>query len=161
MRARAANDDEKAAWSNLLDKERAFIAARMEFFSKSPHKVAILKEALKEPSERGTALRVIDLFNASEKEAFFDDLLPLASWGHGDIELVRRIILSLSRDYVLNNIEGMSTAILSGGDDEQFRCLLKLFEMLDKDILKKFINKALNTENPEIQEVGKDFLDLI
>ena len=154
-------ENDSALWRNLQDSEIAFIKARMDFHAGCTDKVAVIQKALRDPVQRGTALRYLLYMKISERQQLFDELLYLASVGHADIALCREVILSLPREWVVSNIERRAEPLLGRGTDEEYRRLIELYIDIDCNLAWRLAKKALQNDDPDIREVGEDFLGII
>jgi hypothetical protein len=92
-------------WGSLRSAEMDFFRACWEFFSRSTDKQLTIRQALKSPSDRTTVLRILLYLEVEECLSFFSELVDLASVGHSDIELVREVLLSLPKEFLLANFE--------------------------------------------------------
>jgi hypothetical protein len=108
------NESGRDPWLALVDAENAFFRARMRFLEQADDRVAVLREALRTAGQGGAALRLMLAGCVSEEEvrALFSDLVNVASVGHSNIEPVRLVILSLSREWVIANIEAAAEPLL-------------------------------------------------
>lgn len=145
-----------ALWHQLIDQEKAYLETRKNFLN-IPSRLELIRLALKNPSERATALKVISYLTGIERQSLFDELIKLASVGHSDIELVRDVIISFDKTWLLDNIETQAESVLNNGTDEEYRRLLELYVQLDNGLAQKLVEKALQHPNIDIQEVGSDF----
>jgi len=143
-------------WHKLIDQEKAYLQTRKNFLNSSS-RVELIKKALQNPSERATALKVINYLTNTERQSLFDELIKLVSVGHSDIELVRNAILSFDKIWLLDNIETQAESLLSNGTDEEYRRLLELYIQIDNRLTQKLVAKALQHPDIDIQEVGADF----
>jgi len=150
------NDTE--LWHKVFEKEIAYIQARQDFLNNCNDRIVFLKKALHNPSERGTALRLIEYLNLEEQQGLFDDLVDLALVSHSDIELCRKTILSLPKKWLLANIEKSAEPLLEDGTDEEYRRLLELYMDIDRKLAQSLAQRALEHGDPDIREVGEDFL---
>lgn len=66
-------------------------------------------------------------------------------------------ILSLPREYVLNNISTIATESLNLADEWEFRRLLELYQLLDNELLQGLINIGIASGNEELKEAACDF----
>jgi hypothetical protein len=146
-----------AIWHQLINQERDYLITRQTFLNSYTDKVNLFKNALQNPTERTTALHLFTHLTLEERQSLFDDLIKLASVGHSDIELVRTVILSFDKFWLLNNIEKSAESILNNGTDEEYRRLLELYINIDQDLTKRLVKQALETDDPDIYEVGEDF----
>jgi hypothetical protein len=144
-------------WHKVFDQETAYIQSRQDFLNNCPHRIGLIKKALHNPAERGTALRLIEYLEVEERQSLFDDLLDLASVSHSDIELCRKVILSLPKTWVLANIEKSAEPLLQAGTDEEYRRLLELYIDIDRELAQRLAIRALQHDDPDIREVGEDF----
>jgi hypothetical protein len=144
-------------WSALLETELAFTAARMDFLARSIDRMEVIREALHDPAQRGTGLRVLPYLKVEERQELFKDLVELASVGHSDIALCREAILSLPREWVVANIERFAEPLLQAGDYEEYRRLLELYNELDSDLTSRLATRAAQSEDADIREAGEDF----
>jgi hypothetical protein len=149
---------DEALWRALVDREKAFYAARAAFMSGATDRVAVLRSALRSAAERGTALRVLPLLPVAERQALFDDLVRLASVGHADVQLVRDAILSLPRDWTLTRLEAAAEPLLQDGTDEEYRRLLELYVQIDPTLTRQLAARAVRHTDEHVREAGEDFL---
>lgn len=148
-------------WRKLFESEIAYIESRQEFLNHSINRVEIIGKALYKPTERGTALRLMEFFPIEERQILFADLVNLASVSHSDIELARKVILSLPKTWLLANIENTADPLLKDGTDEEYKRLLELYIQIDEELTQKLAKQALKHPDIDIQEVGEDFLSYI
>jgi hypothetical protein len=66
-----------------------------------------------------------------------NDLVDLASVSHSDIELGRQAILSLPKNWLLENIEKSAEPLLKNGTDEEYRRLLELYIQIDRELTER------------------------
>jgi hypothetical protein len=149
------NDTE--LWHKVFEKEIAYIQARQDFINNCTDRIEVIRKALHNPTERGTALRLIEYLKLEEHQSLFDDLVDLASVSHSDIELCRKAILSLPKTWVLANIENSAEPLLQDGTDEEYRRFLELYIDIDRELAQRFALRALQHDDPDIHEVGEDF----
>lgn len=117
----------------------------------------VLREALQSVGQRGTALRLLLALPTREREAHFDRLVELASVGHADIGLVRDVILTMPREWVLARIEPIADRILDAGGEDEYRRFLELFADLDKDLALRLASRAIGHPDDGVREAGEDF----
>lgn len=144
-------------WRKVFEKEIAYIQSRQDFLNNCTDRIGLIKKSLHNPTERGTALRLIAYLKLEERQSLFDELVDLASVSHSDIELSRKAILSLPKTWVLANIEKSAEPLLQDGTDEEYRRLLELYIDLDRELTQRLVIRALQHDDPDIHEVGEDF----
>jgi len=128
------SDKDLAIWRRLVDSHQAFTQALTEFFSEGVDRVALVRGALRS-EDIFTALHVAAHYmKSSELMQLFDQLVLLASTGHGAVDAVRKIILSLPRDWVLAHIEEAVEPLLRDGTYDEYRRFLELYEQLDQNL---------------------------
>ena len=152
-----STEDDPVLWHKVFEREMAYIQARQDFIKNCTDRIGLIKKALHNPIERGTALRFIEYLNLEERQSLFDDLVDLASVSHSDIELCRKAILSLPKTWLLANIEKSAEPLLQDGTDEEYRRLLELYIDIDRELIQRLAIRALQHDDPDIREVGEDF----
>ncbi|HEY9650961.1 MAG TPA: hypothetical protein V6C95_09880 [Coleofasciculaceae cyanobacterium] len=150
-------ENDTGLWHKVFENEIAYIQARQDFLNNCNDRIGLFKKALNNPSERGTALRLLEYLNLEERQSLFDELIDLASVSHSDIELCRKAILALPTNWLLANIEKSAEPLLEDGTDEEYRRLLELYIDIDRDLTQKLAIRALQHDDPDIREVGEDF----
>lgn len=124
------------------------------------HGLDTLREALRKPSpHRATALELVPQFPVELRLQLLPELVDFASWTHGLLSLVREVITGLPREAVLSTIERISEPLLLQGTDEEYRRLLELCILLDRDLTLRLARRAAAHADPEIAEAGNDFLE--
>lgn len=151
-------------WHNLRQAEMDFFAVRWQFLSGCTDRALVIRQALNNASDRGTALRLILYLDIKERLLFFDDLVSLASVDHSDVELVWNVILSLPKDFLLANIEKSAEPVLNNAVEEayvEYRCLLTLYLKIDHHLTYRLAQRALQSEDEDVREAGEDFMELL
>lgn len=156
------NDSEdEVAWNQIVAEEQSYIKAAFPLLARIHNIDQILVQALERPDHRGTALRLLLIVVAEDlKKRVFPELVALASVGHADIELCRKVILTIERPWVLKHLDQYMQPILLGGGDEEFRRLAELLERLEGHggmMLACLVELALVNKDPHVHEVGEDF----
>lgn len=149
------NDTE--LWRKLVEKELTYTQTRQKFLNNCTGRAALIKQALQNPTQRGTALRLIEYLKLEERQGLFNELVDLASVSHSDIELCRKAILSLPQKWLLANIEKSAESLLQDGTDEEYRRLLELYIDIDWQLTQRLAIRALQHDDPDIREAGEDF----
>lgn len=144
-------------WDKLLETEIDYIQTRQDFLQHYPNRVARINRALEDPTQRGTALRIIEYLTIEERQSLLNVLVDLASVSHADIELCREAIFSLPKNWLLAHIEKSAEPLLQDGTDEEYRRLLELYVALDSELAERLARRALEHEDPDIREAGEDF----
>lgn len=155
-RSNAMKNDQQI-WTSLVEAFESYLKAEKEFFSSDVNRVQILKSALR-GRDRLTALHLLRYINSQELLQLFDELVFLASFAHGGVKIVREIIESLPRSWVLENIETAAEPYLQNGSDDQYRRFLELYIGLDKEFARKLALRAKQSSDFDIREAGDDFL---
>jgi len=152
------NVQNRQLWRQFASSEVAAIQSRQRFLAECNDRVETIRQALHNPAERGTALRVLDYLPLEERQCLLDDLVDLASVGHSDLELCRQAILSLPRPWLRVNLEKSAEPLLQAGTEEEYRRLLELYVELDWSLTQQLARRATQHCDPDIQEAGEDFL---
>jgi hypothetical protein len=144
-------------WRNLVEKELAYCVASRAFLAQSKDRAAVVRDALRS-RDRNTALGVVKSLRDEEKKELFGALVFLASSAHGSIDFVRDLILSMPRDWVLNNIEREAEPLLQEGTYDEYRRFLELYELLDAGMTQRLARRATTHPDPDVREAGEDYL---
>lgn len=120
--------------------------------------VEVIRSALCSPSQRAAALNVLWYLPVEMSKRLLPDLLRLAAFQHGSIQLVRARIMSLPRTWLLANIEADAEPLLTSGEDEPFRRLLELYAEIDRELMLRLARRAQAHPNPHVKEAATDFL---
>jgi hypothetical protein len=147
---------EDTAWRCLVESHLAFATASKRFLSKDiEERVELIRNALKS-RDRLTAIYMLRYLQTQDLQLLFPDLVFQASFAHGGIKAVREAILSLPKDWVLENIEVVVNPLLC--DEDSYRRILELYSELDDSLAEKLAEKALKQEDRDVKEAGLDFL---
>lgn len=142
-------------WIQLVHADNKYHAILQEFL-KSPSRIETIKKELLS-GERTSAITVATFLNTEDLKAIINELVFLASFVHGQIQTIRELILSLPKDWLIQNIEKAAEPILAKGSYEEYRRLLELYVQIDNDLLKRLVERALLSTDSDILEAGKDF----
>jgi hypothetical protein len=157
MQMISSTEQDQQLWQKFVNQANAYDQSRQIFFQQCKDRIKIIKTALHHPNQRRVALMFFEYLNETERQGLFDDLIDLASVGHSDIELVRQVMLSFPHNYLLTQIEASAEIVLENGTDEEYRRLLELYLEIDISLVRRLIDRALKSSDPDIYEVGEDF----
>ncbi len=152
--------DHPELWDQVSKSYKAFSLALMKFLASDVDRVEIMKKELL-GHDRPTAIYLLRFLSQEELLQLFNELVYLSSFSHGSIEVIRQIILSLPRDWVLSNIEQVAEPILEHGSYEEYRRLMELYLKLDRNLTVELAHRATKKEDSDIKEAGQDFLALL
>jgi hypothetical protein len=144
-------------WRDLVEKDMAYAVAGRAFLAGAKNRAAVVRDALR-GRDRHTALGVVKSLTDEEEKGLFETLVFLASWGHGSIGYVRDLILSMPRDWVLDNIEREAEPLLREGTYDEYRRFLELYELLDAGMTQRLALRAAAHSDPDIREAGEEYL---
>jgi len=108
--------------------------------------------------DRNIAIHLLQYLPQTEQIQLFGELVFLSSFSHGAVGTVHQVILSMPRDWVLNNIEQIAEPFLTKGTYDEFRRLLELYLELDRDLTSRLARRAAKNGDPDIREAGEEFL---
>jgi len=145
-------------WQHIVDNQHALIDARMKLFSDRSSLIFLIRKGLHQPAERSVALDIAAILPNLEKRQLLPDLLNLAAFVHGSTRQVRSIILSLGRAWLKENIDKLVEPILDRNDYEEYASLLELYLQIDSELALHLASRAAQHENPDIRDVGNEFL---
>jgi len=118
-----------------------------------------IRLALLNPNQRWDRLDLIEALPFDDKVSLFPDLLELCSVAHSDLDKCQVVLLSsYPNDWLVSHIEEYAEPTLAKATYEEYRCLLHLYILVDVDLLNRLVERAINHEDPDIQEAGQDFL---
>lgn len=151
-----------AIWHHVVKQHQSgsdhdFAEAVNRFLGDDIDRIAILRHELRSRN-RATALFLLARLPTTELQELFDELVYLASFSHGAVQVVRNAIRSLPRAWVLDRIESAAEPILTRGSDDEYRRLLELYTQLDHHAAEKLARRAIAHHDSDIREAGEDFL---
>ena len=154
-------------WQRFVAAENRYCAARMDLpaaksalLGSNADITAILRQALSTVADRGAALRLLLELDESVRREVFPILVDVASVGHRDIQLVRDVILSIDREWVLEHIPVYVSEILERSTEyEEYRRLAELLDMIHSPYLAALVEKAGQSNDIDILEVAEDYGD--
>lgn len=147
-------------WQRFVQSYLELARASNDFLSNDVNRVPILKQALLGQG-RPAAVYILGLLSSNELQRLFDELVYLASWDNGMSGTVYQAILSIPKEWLLENIEIVSEPYLENGSGEVYRLFLGLFYKIDTELTRKLALRALEQDDHDVREAGQDFLDRI
>jgi hypothetical protein len=154
-------DSDPAMWRRIVEGHIAFSAALQAFFATGVNRVALMRQALSNPRDAGTAIYVAQFMDAAELLEIFDEWVGWAACSHGYAQAVREIILALPRDWVLAHIETVAEPLLQQGTYDEYRRLLELYIQLGYNLTHRLATRAAKDPDPDIREAGEEFLEAL
>lgn len=144
-------------WQQFSSAEAEFYARRMELL-KEPSLADDLELALRDPAERGTALRLLaSTRNTAMINRVIQPLLESALFVHGSIDKAREVLAiadrQLVRDAIARSIERPTVE-----DEEEYRRLAELLVALkEADLLDTLVEHCEKQPSENMQEIAQDF----
>ncbi len=155
----SSSDELRDLWMRFVEAERSFTSQRMMLLRRVTELTPILVQALNKPRERSAALNIVEYVGDEEKKHVFDSLLMLASNVHGHTEKSREFLLSLPKQWVLENIEARAEPILQHATQEEYRGLFELYLQLEQGLARRLAERALKHPDSEVREAGEEFIE--
>jgi transcription termination factor NusB len=151
-------NDDTYIWHRTAAHYHDLQKALSEFLSSDLDRVKAIQAAIRN-GEIAPALYVAQFMSESEKKCLFPQWVDLVSQAHRNIEAARKIIHSLPREWVLDNVESVAESILQDGTEDEYRRMLEMYRELDGDLTQRLARKATEHPDRDIQEAGFDFLE--
>ncbi len=119
-------------------------------------RVGIVREALRKRGgeNRAAALALLRRMDGEEQKQLFPELIQLARAAHGPVAVVRQIIASLPRHWVLERIDAELEPIVNEEQYDDYWMLLELLADLDRDRAMRLARKAAQSTDAEIRELA-------
>jgi len=160
--------DPEAIWRAWLDARRRALgsptfaddtaaAARGVLALERRARCALLHEALR-GRDRQAAIALLPRLEADDLQCLFADLVFLASFGHGAIQVVRDAIKRLPAAWLAAHLESTAAPLLHRGDWETVRRLLELYIQIDPELTERLAARAATEPDPDTREAGEEFL---
>ena len=144
----------------VVDAEHELDRVRAAFRDHARDPGAVIGRAVRSARLRRSALVLVRLLPQDVRRALLPDLLAAASVSHADMQLAQDVVLTLPRDWLAANVEAAAEPLLHGDEPwEEHRRLLELFEEIDPNLARRFAERALRHEHPDVREAGQDTLD--
>lgn len=146
-------------WEELVRAESAFYRARQQYVQNRGGSTEEIRQALSDPVQRGTALRLLKVLPEDVPRQVISELLDAASFASGDITTAREVIRSINGAWLHDALPRELDRILDPktATDEEFRRLAELLIEVAPDLLGGLVEKARLNPDPDIQEVARDF----
>jgi hypothetical protein len=136
----------------------AYSEALRKFVSEGVDRVSLVRELIRE--DIVVALKLAEYLSESEHKQLFNIWVAAASH-HKHVQIYRKFILALPRDWVLERIEAIAEPYLVSGDLEEYARYLELYLLLDEELTRKLAQRALAHSDPDVVEAGQDFIEIL
>ena len=154
--------DTISAWEHLTAAHQSYLSASAacqdaiaKINSEAVDRVALLRYGLRRGGKI-TAFQLAEFLTTEEKKELLNEWVLYAIHPHSDLELARRIIKSLPRDWLLENIETAVEPLLQEGGADAFYGVLDFYVDLDfRDHFARLADRATRSSDPSIHEVGE------
>jgi hypothetical protein len=155
-------DDEKL-WQEYVSAYNKYVNASLSFHNYAKDKLACIKSALEGDDYHSidTAFHAMKSLNPEQLCEVFDKLVSFVSYWNRLNHLAEKFILSIERQWVIENIERYAEPILATADEEIYSALLSLYIMLDVELTRRLALRALQSDQEDIREAGQDALDTL
>jgi len=105
--------------------------------------------------DRKVALFVLPFVAEEQLVLLLPELLFLASFGHGSIGHVRRMIRRIPTEILIELIPPLAGKLLVGA--EEYRRLLELYDEVASPLRAQLAAEARRSSDEEIREIGEEF----
>lgn len=98
------------------------------------------------------------------KRDLFRDIVLQCDVGHSDVDIARLVVLSMSRPWVISNIESVIVSDLKEPpllDDERYLRYGELLVLLDRELALRHVERCRATNTPELLDVASILDDLL
>lgn len=153
--------DPDKVWQHVVEAIYSGNDVPKEFFQQEVNRTNILRRAFTvSKREISAALYVMSRLPAGELTPLFSELIH-SSTSHSFAGAAREIILTLPREFVLANIEQTAEEHLASGTYDKYRRFLELYVLLDKNLTKRLVERALDHPDEDVREAGEEFRKII
>lgn len=119
--------------------------------------VALVKRGLHSAKDAAVAFPVAETIAADEKKEIVPDLLRWCA-SEKYASMARGLILSISHDWLVENIEIAAEPTLSENDFLDWVNILKLFSEIDTGLARRLAQRMVVHSDSEIREWGEEYL---
>lgn len=151
-------------WQQYVEQDQALGRTHAALLHSGIDLTPILAEAIRDPSQRPTALQFLlpnDGHSERYRQRLLRELVHEAAIGDWDLSLilVRQIILAMDRDWLRAHIGTVVTEILDSEEVSywEYRRLAELLERVDHDVLDRLLDRAAASQDADIREVAEDY----
>jgi hypothetical protein len=148
--------EDQQLWRLFCRAEADFYTARMALVRDASELPSLIRRALDSPSQRGTALRLLQILPESVSRTCLEKLVGLASVGHSDVALCRDVILRIDHEWLIANVDAFVEPLLENCTEE-FRRFAELYDRLDENLLRIHLNRCADHQYEEIRDIAADF----
>lgn len=158
------NPKDREIWERMASGWEALLAARNDFLRKGVDRVALVRQALDPDSDYRdeiTAGFVLEYLSEDELKAIFGQLILWASWQNAINEDAEKAILRLPKEWLVENVEAIVEPYLQVGEPftrNNYWYFLHLYQVIDPDLNKKLVLRALKHDDEEIRLVGQQYI---
>ncbi len=149
--------EDLALWAEVVASHNRLAEVSRKLRTPGVDRVGLFRRAFRD-NDRITALFFADILTEPELKELFDDLMWLASFGHGAVQAARDLILKLPRAWVLSHIETAANPLLEAGTYDEYRRILELYEQIDKGLCRRLALRASASTDEDVRDAGNDFL---
>lgn len=149
--------DKNYEWSQVVASYNGLLKSTASF-RQTASQIEVLRENLF-GEHKGAALWVAGQLTEEEQIEIFPWLLEIAISDAAYGGRSRDVILSISTEWIINNIEQYSKPILEAGGDFEYSQLLSLCSRISLDLTHRIAAIALGSDDEDIREAGEYFID--
>lgn len=154
-----SQDQHADLWDRYQAAYDEYDSVRREFFQlDTATRVALLKAGI-ERDWIESAIELLRLMPTEEVKAFLEELLIYVTYPKRFVTEARDLIMSLPRDWLIENIERCAEPALQGGDYVEYQSLWGIYTSLDKNLVYRLGQRALAHHDHDIQEVGQEIMN--
>jgi hypothetical protein len=146
-------------WQRFIQAYNAYITARRDVVQQSNDLNILAKSSFNNLDERGAFVDILKYLTADQKIEIFDTLLTIGSNVHGHTTYFHECILSIPKQWLLENIETKAERLLKHGTYEEYRAIYEIYRQLDRDLVARLAHRASLSDDPDIKEAGDDMFE--
>ena len=162
------DERDKKLWEQYCQAYNAHFTAEAQFLAHVSDLVGTLEYALKDYDSQRLALYFTKWFQlesshprlkTEDMQRLLGSLIAFASTESGSTSLAQDLILTLPKEWLIENIEKYANPILENGDDMEYSAILTLFSFIDDGLTRKLAERALTHEDKHVRDAGEFFLN--
>jgi hypothetical protein len=149
---------DEIVWQRVIDCNQACAEASDVFLQRVHDPVRLIRKGLHgSVVEIMTALGLLWKIDALERVQVLEDLLRL-SLSQKFLQETKRLIQSLPKKWLAEHLEEAIQPLLQGADSRDYLMLIGLCDSADRRIATELAQKASQSDDGDIKEVGEDYL---
>jgi hypothetical protein len=156
------SDKDLVLWQEFYDAYYVLYNAKDRIRVESTNLAELFRHLVVTRASLPPTFELAELLTQEELKQVFEEVLSRATAQHIGQPGFEKLVLSLPREWLIDNIEKYAEPVIQEFEDfEVYMYLLSIYRKIDPGLTRRLAERAAAHSDPDVRDRGIDFLDML